>query len=130
MARDIDYAAIACKTAIVEKFGRQTELQDLNVVANERTISIIHGDREAEGTRDDILAAVARPTPTKACGPDCPSTDAALAATKLPLPFNRWQSLRADFKITPALAESAAHGFFAGVCGPSRYHGRFRCGSV
>jgi hypothetical protein len=58
MARDIDYAAIACKTAIVEKFGRQTELQDLNLVANERTISIHHGDRVAEGTRDDILAAV------------------------------------------------------------------------
>jgi hypothetical protein len=58
MARDIDYAAIACKTAIVEKFGRAADLQALDLVANERTISIFDGDREAEGTRDDILAAV------------------------------------------------------------------------
>lgn len=58
MARDIDYAATAVKTAIVEKFGRQNELEDLDVVARDRTISIHHGDRVAEGTRDDLLAAV------------------------------------------------------------------------
>jgi hypothetical protein len=58
MARDIDYAATAVKTAMVEKFGRKTELQDLVVTANERTISIRHGGRAAEGTRDALLAAV------------------------------------------------------------------------
>ena len=58
MARDIDYAATAVKKAITEKFGRQTELQDLAVTANERTISVEHGGRSAEGTRDDLLAAV------------------------------------------------------------------------
>lgn len=58
MARDIDYAATAVKTAIVEKFGRHNELQDLQVTANERTISIRHQDRMAEGTRDDLLAAI------------------------------------------------------------------------
>jgi hypothetical protein len=58
MARDIDYAAIAVKTAIVEKFGRKSELGDLDVSANERTISIQHAGRTAEGTRDDLLAAI------------------------------------------------------------------------
>jgi hypothetical protein len=58
MARDIDYAAIAVKVAIMEKFGRKNELQDLDVIANERTISVDHGGRMAEGTRDDLLAAV------------------------------------------------------------------------
>jgi hypothetical protein len=59
-ARDIDYAAVAVKTAIVEKFGRKNDLADLKVIANERTISIEHGDRRAEGTRDDLLAALRR----------------------------------------------------------------------
>jgi hypothetical protein len=58
MLRDIDYAATAVKTAIVEKFGRQHELQDLRVTANDRTISVDHEGRGAEGTRDDLLAAV------------------------------------------------------------------------
>jgi hypothetical protein len=58
MLRDIDYAATAVKTAIVEKFGRQTELQDLRVTARDRTISVDHQGRAAEGTRDDLLAAV------------------------------------------------------------------------
>jgi hypothetical protein len=58
MARDIDYAAIAVKKAIVEKFGRKSELGDLEVSANERTISIQHEGRTAEGTRDDLLAAI------------------------------------------------------------------------
>lgn len=58
MARDIDYAATAVKAAIVEKFGRKSELQDLDVTAGERTISIQHDGRTAEGTRDDLLAAV------------------------------------------------------------------------
>lgn len=58
MARDIDYAAIAVRTAIVEKFGRLSDLQNVEVTANDRTISVHDGARTAEGTRDDLLAAV------------------------------------------------------------------------
>jgi hypothetical protein len=58
MARDIDYAAIAVRKAIVEKFGRQNDLHELVVTANERTISLCHSGRQAEGTRDDLLATV------------------------------------------------------------------------
>jgi hypothetical protein len=58
MARDIDYAAIAVNTAITEKFGRKSDLRELAVTANERTIRIQDGLRRAEGTRDDLLAAV------------------------------------------------------------------------
>jgi hypothetical protein len=58
MARDIDYAATAVKAAIVEKFGRKSELQDLVVTAGERTILVQHDGRTAEGTRDDLLAAI------------------------------------------------------------------------
>lgn len=58
MARDIDYAAVTVKTAIVEKFGRKTTLTDLTVTANERTLSVQDGEQMAEGTRDDLLAAV------------------------------------------------------------------------
>jgi hypothetical protein len=58
MARDIDYAAIAVNKAIVEKFGRTNELANLEVTANEKTITVRHADQVAEGTRDDLLAAV------------------------------------------------------------------------
>ncbi len=58
MLRDIDYAATAVKTAIVEKFGRSAALENLQVIANERTISVQHGEHTAEGTRDNLLAAV------------------------------------------------------------------------
>ena len=58
MARDIDYAAIAVNKAIVEKFGRKSDLEHLAVTANERTISIRDGQHAAEGTRDELLAAV------------------------------------------------------------------------
>jgi hypothetical protein len=58
MARDIDYAVTAVRAAIVEKFGRKSELQDLEVTASERTILIHHDGRRTEGTRDDLLAAV------------------------------------------------------------------------
>ena len=58
MARDIDYAATAVKSAIVEKFGRSSDLQRLQVIANEKTISVSHERRTAEGTRDALLAAV------------------------------------------------------------------------
>lgn len=58
MANDIDYAAIAVKTAIVEKFGRANPLDDLRVTVKEKLIAVQHGDRVAEGTRDHLLAAV------------------------------------------------------------------------
>lgn len=60
MARDTDYAAIAVKTAIADKFGRKADLEGLQLTAHERTISLHHGDRSAEGTRDKLLAAVRR----------------------------------------------------------------------
>jgi len=56
--QDIDYAAVAVKTAIVEKFGGGDALADLETVANDRTISVTHAGRQAEGTRDNLLAAV------------------------------------------------------------------------
>jgi hypothetical protein len=58
MLRDIDYAATAVKTAIIEKFGRQHPLQDLRVTAKDKTISVEHEGHVAEGTRDDLLAGV------------------------------------------------------------------------
>jgi hypothetical protein len=58
MLRDIDYGALAVQRAIVEKFGRKNELEALQVTAQERTISVRHDQRSAEGTRDDLLSAV------------------------------------------------------------------------
>lgn len=58
MLRDIDYAATAVKTAIVEKFGRHNSLENLQVVANENTISVVDGGRAGAGTRDNLLAAL------------------------------------------------------------------------
>ncbi len=58
MARDIDYAAIAVRTAIVEKFGRKADLEQLELTANENTITVHDGQRAADGTRDNLLAAV------------------------------------------------------------------------
>jgi hypothetical protein len=60
MARDIDYAAAAVNRAIVEKFGRSNELQKLTLTAGENTITVRDGDSSAEGTRDDLLAALRR----------------------------------------------------------------------
>ncbi len=56
--RDIDYAAITVKAALVEKFGRQNDLENLTVTANENTITVRDGRQSAEGTRDNLLAAV------------------------------------------------------------------------
>ncbi|HEX4147784.1 MAG TPA: hypothetical protein VHY20_02305, partial [Pirellulales bacterium] len=53
----IDYAALAVRKAIVEKFPRD-DLADLQVIAGEKTLSIEHGDRVSRGTRDSILAVV------------------------------------------------------------------------
>lgn len=58
MRRDVDYAADAVQRAILEKFGREVDLSELSVDANVRTISVQHGERTAESTRDRLLAAV------------------------------------------------------------------------
>lgn len=55
--RDIDYAVVAVRKAIVEKF-RDTALEDLQVVAGDRTITIEHAGRKAEGVRGDLLTAL------------------------------------------------------------------------
>jgi hypothetical protein len=56
-ARDIDYAAATVRKSIVDKFS-DVELQDLQVMAGERTIYFEFEGRKAEGTRDALLAAV------------------------------------------------------------------------
>jgi hypothetical protein len=56
--RDIDYAAIAVKTAVVEKYGRTDSLENLHVVAKEATIALTDGEHMAEGTRDNLLIAL------------------------------------------------------------------------
>jgi hypothetical protein len=58
VARDIDYAATAVKKAVVEKYGKAIDLNDLDVIANERTISVRHEGRAVDGTRHELLAAV------------------------------------------------------------------------
>jgi hypothetical protein len=58
MLRDIDYAAKAVEKAILEKFGRQNSLDDLRVTAHEKTISVQLAEHSAEGTRDNLLAAL------------------------------------------------------------------------
>ena len=56
--RDIDYAAIAVKTAVIEKYGRTDTLENLRVVAKEATIALNDGKHVAEGTRDNLLIAL------------------------------------------------------------------------
>ena len=56
--RDIDYAAIAVRNAITEKFGRSSPLEGLEITAGEKTIVIRDGAHRREGTRDHLLAAV------------------------------------------------------------------------
>jgi hypothetical protein len=56
--RDIDYAAIAVKNAIVEKFGRQNDLTGLVVTAGQRTIELRQGELLVANTRDELLALV------------------------------------------------------------------------
>ena len=61
MARDIDYAAIAVKTALLDKFG-SADLQELQVTAGDTTISVHHQRGVVEGSRDDLLATVRKAT--------------------------------------------------------------------
>lgn len=58
MLRDIDYAATAVRTALLEKFGRKHVIDDLQVTANESTISVQQGQHLVEGTRDSLLTAL------------------------------------------------------------------------
>jgi hypothetical protein len=55
--RAIDYAATAVKRAMVEKFS-DVDLETLQVMAGQRTIYIEHDGRNAEGTRDALLADI------------------------------------------------------------------------
>ncbi len=58
MSRDIDFAAVAVKKAIVEKFERKHELGGLIVTAGDRTIVVRDGEHVAEGSRDALLAGL------------------------------------------------------------------------
>jgi hypothetical protein len=62
MLRDIDYGALAVRKQIEEKFGRQDDLADLEVRAEETTILVEHGKRRLVGTRDNLLAALRKAT--------------------------------------------------------------------
>ena len=68
MARDIDFAAVAVEAAIRDKFGRQNDLAGLKVVALDKTISVVDGGNEIEGTRDNLLAAVRKASIYSASG--------------------------------------------------------------
>lgn len=56
MMRDIEYAALAVRRQIVEKFGTQQDLSTLTVVAGEKSILVEDGQQRIEGTRDNLLA--------------------------------------------------------------------------
>ena len=58
MARDTDFAAVAIKAALLDKFSRQNAMDDLELVAHDRKISVRHAGRGVEGTRDDLLSAI------------------------------------------------------------------------
>ncbi len=60
--RDIDYAAAAVKKAIVEKFRDVNVEEAVQVMAGQRTIFVEASGRTAEGTRDNLLAAVRKAT--------------------------------------------------------------------
>lgn len=62
MMRDIDYAALAVRKQIEEKFGRQHDLTALEVRVDEATIVVEQGDRRTAGTRDNLLAALRKAT--------------------------------------------------------------------
>jgi hypothetical protein len=58
MDRDIDYAAIAVRKAIEDKFGAQADLANLSVVPGERLIELRHDESVLSGTRDELQAAI------------------------------------------------------------------------
>ena len=63
--RDIDYAAVAVRKAIVEKFKTEP-LEDLRVVAGERTISVEHQGRVAVQRNTGLTPIVAADQHTSA----------------------------------------------------------------
>jgi hypothetical protein len=73
LTRDIDYAALAVKKSLTEKFGRQNDLGALEVTAGERTITVRDGTNLAEGTRDALMVGIH----AASCYADC---------------WSRWQS--------------------------------------
>lgn len=60
MMRDIEYAALAVRRQIVEKFGAQEDLTTLTVQAAETVILVDDGKQHIEGTRDNLLAWLRR----------------------------------------------------------------------
>ncbi len=58
LSRDIDYAALAVKKSLLDKFGRQNDLDALEVTAGERIITVRDGSDVAEGTRDALMAGI------------------------------------------------------------------------
>jgi hypothetical protein len=58
MLRDIDYAATAVRTAIIEKFGRRNSLDQLQVVPNEKSITVHDGQHIVEAPRDSLMGAL------------------------------------------------------------------------
>ncbi|MBX3414713.1 MAG: hypothetical protein KF708_18640 [Pirellulales bacterium] len=62
MMRDIEYAALAVRRQIVEKFGAEEDLSKLTVQAGEATIVVAHGAQRVEGTRDNLLAMLRQST--------------------------------------------------------------------
>ena len=78
--RDIDYAAVAVKKAIVEKF-KDVPLEDLQLVAGERFLLLHHNGRQAEGSRDNFLAAVRKATSYSNFW-ECLESDGLAAASK------------------------------------------------
>ncbi len=74
MSRDIDYAAVAVRNAIVAKFAHSEPLDNLSVDALEKTIIVRHGQRQAEGTRDQLLSALRCAETYDQLWDACPST--------------------------------------------------------
>jgi hypothetical protein len=58
--RDIDYAADAVRTSMLDKFGRSQSLGDLRVEALDRTIRVSLNGHSSEGTRDELMSRIRR----------------------------------------------------------------------
>lgn len=55
MMRDIDYATLAVRKRIEEKFAATDDMNKLQVTAGERTIRVQYADQSTTGTRDALL---------------------------------------------------------------------------
>lgn len=58
MMHDIDYAALAVRKQIVEKFGRQQPLDELQVFVEGQAIVVVDGALRTSGTRDNLLISL------------------------------------------------------------------------